>query len=88
MLCARALVRALNDANNYAQQGCAMQFDGITLTTSVGRLASTARSLRRPPLTFFQSRRRSFNDLLKRLQTNSKIVKNIVKGFVLVNYTL
>ena len=32
MLCARALVRALNDAKNYAQQGCAMQFDGITLS--------------------------------------------------------
>ena len=31
MLCARALVRAQNDAKNYAQQGCAMQFDGITL---------------------------------------------------------
>ena len=31
MLCACALVRALNDAKNYAQQGCAMQFDGITL---------------------------------------------------------
>ena len=25
-------MRALNDAKNYAQQGCAMQFDGITLT--------------------------------------------------------
>ena len=34
MLCARALVRALNDAKNYAQQGCAMQFDGITLMFS------------------------------------------------------
>ena len=32
MFCVRALVRALNDAKNYAQQGCAMQFDGITLT--------------------------------------------------------
>ena len=31
MLCARALVRSLNDAKNYAQQGCAMQFSGITL---------------------------------------------------------
>ena len=31
MLCARALVRALNDAKNRAQQGCAMQFTGITL---------------------------------------------------------
>ena len=31
MLCARALVRALNDAKNRAQQGCAMQFSGITL---------------------------------------------------------
>ena len=31
MLCVRALVRALNDAINYAQQGCAMQFSGITL---------------------------------------------------------
>ena len=31
MLCVRALVRALNDAKNYAQQGCAMQFSGITL---------------------------------------------------------
>ena len=26
MLCARALVRALNDAKTRAQQGCAMQF--------------------------------------------------------------
>ena len=33
MLCVRALVRALNDAKNYAQQGCAMQFSGITLIT-------------------------------------------------------
>ena len=33
MLCARALVRALNDAKNRAQQGCAMQFSGITLKT-------------------------------------------------------
>ena len=33
MLCVRALVRALNDAKNYAQQGCAMQFNGITLTS-------------------------------------------------------
>ena len=32
MLCARALMRALNDAKNCAQQGCAMQFSGITLT--------------------------------------------------------
>ena len=32
MLCARAFVRALNDAKNRAQQGCAMQFSGITLT--------------------------------------------------------
>ena len=32
MLCAQALVRALNDAKNRAQQGCAMQFSGITLT--------------------------------------------------------
>ena len=32
MLCVRALVRALNDAKNYAQQGCAMQFSEITLT--------------------------------------------------------
>ena len=32
MLCARALVRALNDAKNRAQRGCAMQFSGITLT--------------------------------------------------------
>ena len=31
MLCVRALVCALNDAKNYAQQGCAMQLDGITL---------------------------------------------------------
>ena len=33
MLCVRALVRVLNDAKNRAQQGCAMQFSGITLTT-------------------------------------------------------
>ena len=33
MLCVRALVRTLNDAKNYAQQGCAMQFNGITLNT-------------------------------------------------------
>ena len=33
MLCVRALVRALNDAKNYAQQGCVMQFNGITLRT-------------------------------------------------------
>ena len=32
MLCVRALVRALNDSINYVQQGCAMQFDGITLS--------------------------------------------------------
>ena len=32
MLCARALVRTLNDAKNHAQQGCAMQFNGNTLT--------------------------------------------------------
>ena len=31
MLCVHALVRMLNDAKNYAQQGCAMQFSGITL---------------------------------------------------------
>ena len=31
MLCARVLVHALNDAKNRAQQGCAMQFSGITL---------------------------------------------------------
>ena len=31
MLCARALVRALNDAKNRTQQGCAMEFSGITL---------------------------------------------------------
>ena len=31
MLCARALVHALNDAKTHAQQGCAMQFSGITL---------------------------------------------------------
>ena len=30
-MCARALVHALNDAKNRAQQGCAMQFSGITL---------------------------------------------------------
>ena len=60
----------------------------LPLTASVGRLAHSARSLRRPPLTFFQSRQRSFNDLFKSLQINSKIVKNIVKDFVLVNYTL
>ena len=34
MLCARALVRALNDAKNRAQRGCAMQFSGITLNES------------------------------------------------------
>ena len=34
MLCARALVRGLNDAKNRAQQGCAMQFSGITLSIS------------------------------------------------------
>ena len=32
MLCARALVRELNVAKNRAQQGCAMQFSGITLS--------------------------------------------------------
>ena len=32
MLCVRALVRVLNDAKNYAQQGCAMQFSAITLS--------------------------------------------------------
>ena len=31
MLC----VLTLNDAKNYAQQGCAMQFSGITLTTNI-----------------------------------------------------
>ena len=31
MLCARALVRALHDTKNRAQQGCTMQFSGITL---------------------------------------------------------
>ena len=30
-MCARALVHALNDAKTHAQQGCAMQFSGITL---------------------------------------------------------
>ena len=35
MLCARALVRALNDAKNRAQRGCAMQFSGITLSQSL-----------------------------------------------------
>ena len=34
MLCARALVHALNDAKNRAQRGCAMQFSGITLTSA------------------------------------------------------
>ena len=32
-MCARALVHALNDAKTHAQQGCAMQFSGITLRT-------------------------------------------------------
>ena len=36
MLCVRALVRALNDAKNYAQRGCAMQFNGITLRKEIG----------------------------------------------------
>ena len=31
LLCARALVHALNDAKTRAQHGCAMQFSGITL---------------------------------------------------------
>ena len=31
-MCARALVHLLNDAETHAQQGCAMQFSGITLT--------------------------------------------------------
>ena len=30
-MCAHALVHALNDAKTHAQQGCAMQFSGITL---------------------------------------------------------
>ena len=36
-------VRALNDAKNYAQQGCAMQFNGITLnvTKTIGDVFST-----------------------------------------------
>ena len=38
MLCVRALVRALNDVKNYAQQGSAMQFDGITLKDPVKNL--------------------------------------------------
>ena len=32
-MCARALAHALNDAKTHAQQGCAMQFSGITLIT-------------------------------------------------------
>ena len=40
MFCVRALVRALNDAKNYAQQGCAMQFNGITLTSNLIGLAA------------------------------------------------
>ena len=41
MLRARALVRAQNDAKNRAQQGCAMQFSGITLKIANGeRLTS------------------------------------------------
>ena len=31
---ARAIVRALNDAKTHAQQGCAMQFSGITLSST------------------------------------------------------
>ena len=40
MLCARALVRALNDAKNRAQQGCAMQFSEITLSIFRFKLAT------------------------------------------------
>ena len=32
--CARAVSARAIDARNYAQKGCAMQFNGITLTTS------------------------------------------------------
>ena len=31
MLCVCVLVPVLNDTKNYVQQGCAMQFSGITL---------------------------------------------------------
>ena len=39
MLYVRALVRALDDAKNYAQQGCAMQFSGITLKHHADKIA-------------------------------------------------
>ena len=45
MLCARALVRALNDAKNRAQQGCAMQFSGITLTEKKSHNVVCARAI-------------------------------------------
>ena len=41
-MCARlwhALTRALNDAKSYAQQGCAMQYSGITLSLCIRRLS-------------------------------------------------
>ena len=51
MLCVRALVRALNDAKNRAQRGCAMQFSGITL--SLPLLSPFQASLRRHCILMF-----------------------------------
>ena len=43
----RALVRALNDAKNYAQQGCAMQFNGITLMQQFAHILQVEAGIRK-----------------------------------------